>query len=106
MTEIRLLYADDRLQGFQVSGHAGAGTQGNDLVCAAVSFLATTCANALISVAGTKPQVQATDGEMFVTLPQDQINHDAGVILETFRQGAKDLIDAYPRNVRLIDQAL
>ncbi len=43
---------------------------------------------------------------MFVTLPQDQINHDAGVILETFRQGAKDLIDAYPRNVRLIDQAL
>lgn len=107
MTEIRLLYGTDgRLCGYDVSGHAGAGTAGNDLVCAAVSFLATTCANALESVAAVKPRVQRADGKLTVALPRSELTREALVILGTFRQGAKDLVDAYPRNVRLIDQAL
>lgn len=105
MTEIRLLYAGDALQGYQLSGHTGAGTQGNDLVCAAVSFLAITCANALETVAGTSPRIKQGDGELSVTLEGRQINPKALIILETFRQGAKDLTDAYPENVRLYDQA-
>lgn len=105
MTEIRLLYAGNALKGYEVSGHAGAGTEGNDLVCAAVSFLATTCANALETVALVKPEISQGDGELAVTLPESQMNPGAIVILETFRQGARDLEDAYPRNVRLHDQA-
>jgi hypothetical protein len=106
MTTIRLLYTDDRLCGYDVSGHAGAGTEGNDLVCAAVSFLATTCANALESVAGVKPRVMQADGKLTVNLLKNEAAHEALVILETFRQGANDLADAYPRNVHLINQVL
>ena len=105
MTEIRLLYAGNILQGYQVSGHTGAGSEGNDLVCAAVSFLATTCANALESVAGAKPQVRQGEGHLAVVLPESNLTHEAIVILETFRQGARDLEDAYPRNIRLYEQA-
>lgn len=107
MTTIRLLYdTDGCLNGYDVSGHAGAGSEGNDLVCAAVSFLAVTCANALETVAAVKPQVYQADGKLTVTLQENERTHEALVILETFRQGGKDLIDAYPNNVRLIDQAL
>jgi len=73
MTEIRLLYAGNILQGYQVSGHTGAGTEGNDLVCAAVSFLATTCANALETVTGAKPQVRQGEGHLAVVLPTSSV---------------------------------
>ena len=106
MTTIRLLHnTEGQIRGYDVSGHAGAGTEGNDLVCAAISFLATTCANALETVAAVKPQVRQAGGKLTVTIPEKELTHEALVILDTFRQGAKDLADAYPKNVRLFDQA-
>ena len=37
----------DELVGFEISGHAGFAERGQDIVCAAVSFLATTVVNSL-----------------------------------------------------------
>ncbi len=106
MTAIRLLYAPSGLlAGYEVSGHAGAGTHGNDLVCAALSLLSTTCANALESVAGEKPTVAQRDGYLRVTLKPIQLNPDALAILKTFQQGAQDLEQAYPEHVRLLTRA-
>lgn len=106
MTTIRLLYTKDRaLCGFDVSGHAGAGIHGNDLVCAAISFLATTCVNALETVAMVKPGVVQSDGQLTAKLAEDQVTHDASLILKLFRQGARDLKETYPDNVRLKEQA-
>ncbi|NLE69786.1 MAG: ribosomal-processing cysteine protease Prp [Clostridiales bacterium] len=101
MTRIRMLGQAGDYTGFEVSGHAGAGSKGNDLVCAAISFLATTCANALISVAGA--QVQATQEEGYLKAElAAQGNQKAQTILATFYQGAKDLQEAHPRHVKLI----
>jgi len=106
MTTVRLLYASTgQLAGYEVSGHAGAGTQGNDLVCAALSLLATACANALETVAGQEPQVTQRDGYLRVALEQRQLNPDAQAVLRTFRQGAQDLEQAHPEHVRLLTQA-
>lgn len=102
MTHIRLLaLPDGRLRGFEVTGHAGAGPHGEDIVCAAISFLATTCANALESVAKAGPQTESREGYLKALVPEDSLNDQAETILETFRQGAKDLADMYPRHVRL-----
>lgn len=106
MTSIRLLAAPDgNLTGFEVSGHTGAGTEGNDLVCAAISFLAITCANALESVANTKPFVRKREGYLRVSLEGSVVSPDASVILNTFSQGAMDLQEAYPAHIRLTRQA-
>ncbi|MFA5382210.1 MAG: ribosomal-processing cysteine protease Prp [Candidatus Micrarchaeia archaeon] len=102
MTTIQALTIDGQYSGFDVVGHAGAGTIGNDLVCAAVSFLAITCANALESVAKVKPVFDQADGRMWVFVNPHDLNHDAKVILDVFMQGAKDLLEAYPANVQLI----
>lgn len=104
MTTIRLHYAQGTLVGFEAKGHSGAGEAGHDLVCAAVSFLATTCANALESVAGERPRVKVADGYLEAILDL-QHSPQAATILKTFRQGALDLRESYPSNVRLIDQA-
>ena len=83
------------ITGFECTGHAGFAQAGSDIVCAAVSILATTCANALESVAGLKPLVKASSGKMILALPNGS-GHEAQVILKTMRQGLKDLTDAYP----------
>jgi len=105
LTSVRLIYSKGRaLCGYEVSGHAGAGEEGNDLVCAAISFLAVTCANALETVAMTKPFVTQSEGYLKAILMEGQISPEAMAILKTFHQGALDLQDSYPDNIRLIHQ--
>ncbi|MDI9520062.1 MAG: ribosomal-processing cysteine protease Prp [Bacillota bacterium] len=104
MTVIRMLEQHGTLTGFEVKGHAGAGTEGNDLVCAAISFLATTCANALEEVAGKKPLIKQGEAYLKAELPLKDISVPATVILRTFYRGAKDLLEAHPEHVSLIDK--
>lgn len=105
MTDVRLIFSEGRaIRGFEISGHAGAGEEGYDLVCAAISFLAVTCANALETVAMTRPEVTQHEGYLKAVLKESQLNPEASVILRLFRQGVLDLQGSYPDNVRLIHQ--
>ena len=54
----------------------------------------------LETVAGVKPTVKTSDGRMHVTLPKDS-GHDAQVILQTMRQGLRDLAEEYSRYILL-----
>lgn len=104
MTVIRMLSQHGTITGFEVKGHAGAGTEGNDLVCAAISFLATTCANALEEVAGKTPAIKQGEAYLRAELPMKDVSASAAVVLQTFYRGARDLLEAYPRHVSLIDK--
>ena len=95
MIRVTLHRKGDLITGFECTGHAGFAEAGSDIVCAAVSVLTTTCANALETVAGLKPLVKAAPGKMILKLPEAS-GHDAQVILKTMRQGLRDLKDAYP----------
>ena len=95
MIRVTLHWKGDLITGFECVGHAGFAEAGSDIVCAAVSILTTTCANALESVAGLTPKVKAAPGKMILALPEGG-GHDAQVILKTMRQGLSDLQDAYP----------
>ena len=100
MTSI-LLYRSDNgeLAGFKVSGHTGFAKAGEDIVCAAVSFMSVTCTNALESVAGIKPQLIQKDAllDIRVTEPNDK----AITIFKVFEQGMKDLEVSYPTHIKL-----
>lgn len=101
MTVIRMLGTREHYTGFEVSGHADAGEKGYDIVCAAISFLATTCANALESVANVK--LTATQEDGYLKANAAQTNERTQTILRTFYQGAQDLSQTYPQHVRLIE---
>ena len=72
-----------------------------ETVRAAVSVLATTCVNALESVAGVKPQLIVRDGLMKAVVPEDQMTHDAQIILRTFEQGIRDVASSYPKYIHI-----
>ena len=95
-----LYQGKDGFDACRITGHSGQAESGRDIVCAAVSILTTTCANALETVAGLTPQVKAAPGKMILTLPEVS-SHDAQVILKTMRQGMRDLQTAYPDYVLL-----
>lgn len=102
MTRVTLFHAQDgRLSGYECRGHAGYAQAGSDIVCAAVSMLSYTCANALESVAGVEPDVLVHEGMMKVTVPIAQLSHDALVILRTFEQGINDIASSYPKYIHI-----
>ena len=103
MIRLTLHQKDGLFIGFECLGHAGYAEEGHDIVCAAVSILTTTCANALETVAGVRPQVQAEPGKMILSVPRDA-GHDAQVILKAMRQGLSDLAEEYPRYFQLIER--
>ncbi|MBR5231998.1 MAG: ribosomal-processing cysteine protease Prp [Clostridia bacterium] len=101
MTTVTLFHSEEKPVGFMCKGHAGFARAGKDIVCAAVSVLSTTCANALESVAGVIPQIEVEDGYMKVTLPQGCESRDAEVILRTFEQGVRDIEASYPKYIHI-----
>ncbi len=103
MTRVTLLTQGGSIRGFECTGHAGFADAGADIVCAAISVLTTTCANALESVAGIAPVVDVSDGSMRVMLPPDEDGRDAQVILRTMKQGLTDIAQQYPRHLRLAE---
>lgn len=100
MTRVTL-YRNARgdITGFSCKGHSGYAEEGSDIVCAAVSALSITCANALCSVAGLEPETTEKDGFLTVRLREEQSSHDSQVILRTFEQGISDMAASYPKYI-------
>ena len=105
MTSV-LLYkgSEGKLSGYRVSGHAGFARAGQDIVCAAISFMSIACANALERVAGMKPEVTEKDALLEVKLhdPKEQ----ALTTFKVFESGMRDLKEAYPTHIKLSEAGL
>ena len=105
MTTVTFLRDARGLCGIRVSGHAGYAPAGEDIVCAAASVLITTCANALESVAGIRPDVSQKPVMIQVALPgglSPAGEHDARIILRTAEQGFLDIAAQYPSYLQII----
>lgn len=105
MTHIRLYRGSGgRLKGFSVIGHTGSAPSGEDIVCAGISALAITAANALEAIGGIKVRLHSGDGFFSVRLPgglPQRQAYIAQVILRTAQQGFFDIHAAYPQYVRI-----
>ena len=56
--------AQDIFRGFRISGHAGYGEYGQDIVCAAVSALALTAVNSIEAFCSDRFTAQERDGDL------------------------------------------
>lgn len=72
MTRVVVCRDERGVRSLTVSGHSGYAESGRDIVCAAVSTLITTCANAMESAAGLVPLVSQDEAatEISVALPE------------------------------------
>lgn len=100
---------DGHLGGFRVTGHAGYGPKGGDIVCAAVSALAQTAVLSLKDQLEGEPEVIISDGDLQCRLPADLSPagaRTARVILRTLEVGLNTIATDYRPYVRVEYQAL
>ena len=106
MTTITVYTPDGSvISGFKAEGHAGGRRiRGYDLVCCAVSALTQTGVNALVSVAGVKPEVEIRDGYLKCILPEgmdEKASESAQIVLRTIMTGLTDIQKIYPNLIRI-----
>lgn len=95
-------FSDGSPKGFKVSGHSGAGTVGNDIICAAVSSAAYLTANTVLEVLGIEADAQVDEGLMKLTIPQASATKAADT-LKGFELHIKALCDEYPTNLKITE---
>ena len=104
MIRVQIVKSGNRIEGFQVSGHAGYAPHGQDIVCAAASFLSITVINSLERQLGAEGKVRSEDGFLDYRLPrslnEDQM-HTAQIILQTLVTGFQNLREEYPKYISI-----
>ena len=106
MTEVNI-YRDKagRIVKYKVEGHTGAGAEGNDIVCAAVSAVTQAAIVGLEEVAGIKPKIRVRNGYLECEVPQleGQKRERADVILETMFLSVKNLQEQHGKFLKVIE---
>ena len=101
MIRVRFKTAGGLICGFTLSGHAGAGASGQDIVCAAVSSAAYMTANTVTEIIGATADIAVDDGYMDVTVT-DRIPGCQDV-LSGFRLHLQAMQEQYPTRIQLMN---
>ncbi len=99
MIRVRFQTADGLLSGFHLSGHAGAGDYGQDIVCAAVSSAAYMTANTVTEIVGATAAITVHDGLMELTVTSRL--EECQNILSGFQLHIQALSEEYPKRIQL-----
>lgn len=98
---------DKYIKRITVSGHAGYGNKGEDIVCAGVSALTYTMLNALESLVHIKPKCEVRSGYVDYIMP-DNINikelEKVQLILNTIVIGYKNMYDSYKSHIEVFEE--
>lgn len=94
----------NRITGFELTGHAGYGIEGEDIVCAAVSVLTISTVNSLEQLAKVELDIDERPlegGYLRVGLKTD--NDEAQLLLASLRLGLADIAQQYRKYIRFKD---
>ena len=85
-------------------GHAGSGTKGHDLICAAVSALTLTLGANVADLAGdgkvTRQVLRLEEGDCFIScIPNEKMKPVVQLIFDTVCAGFQLLETLYPENI-------
>lgn len=86
----------DNITGFEVSGHAGYDEYGRDIVCAAVSALATNTANSIEQFTEDDMAVDVDEKTGLLRLTMTStISDSSKLLLKSFKLGIESIEQAY-----------
>jgi uncharacterized protein YsxB (DUF464 family) len=95
---------------FIMQGHAGySETEGEDIVCSAVSITILNAANAIEEIVGIPTEVttKPKDGYVLLSIPESVTSeklHDISIIMKTALIGFKSIADKYKDYVNVIEE--
>ncbi|MGY3766532.1 ribosomal-processing cysteine protease Prp [Vagococcus vulneris] len=93
-----------RIVSFEMSGHAGSGPYGYDIVCAACSALSINSVNSISRLAGYDLIVELDEGYLFAALPEDltdRQNDITQILLSSLFIGLSEIEKEYPKFIQL-----
>ncbi len=89
-------------KGFDVRGHAGFGFSGHDIVCAAISMLATNTINSIETYTDLDIKYESdTHRTRIRFVIKDKPNHDSELLMNSMILGLSELEKNYKKNVTL-----
>ncbi|MFC6275068.1 ribosomal-processing cysteine protease Prp [Levilactobacillus tangyuanensis] len=102
-------HGTNRINSFQITGHADSGEYGQDIVCAAVSVLAISTVNGLQRIAKIPVEVENRDqagGFLEVRLPPElgaTAELKGQTLLQSFEDGLRDVATNYADFVKFVE---
>jgi len=102
--------SDFVISGFELSGHAGCGEEGEDIICSAVSILVINTVNSIERFTTVKYEIDADEkqgGYIRFEIPGfniGNIDHDAELLLEAMLLGLKNIEKEYSQYMKIYDK--
>ena len=106
MTKVCVYRKNKDIVKFTLDGHTGFAEQGEDIVCAAISTLATATLNGLTDVVKIGVGFEIRDAYIECILPDDISSakrKSTNVLLETFYLSLKDLENQYEKYITITE---
>ncbi len=100
MTKAKFLFSGDTIVSFGLSGHSGAGEEGADIVCSAVSSAVYMAANTILEILKVQAQTEINDGYLKFTMDFEGAEK-AKIITDGLYLHLGELQGQYPNNLKL-----
>ena len=100
MTTAKFLFSDETVISFELSGHSGAGEEGTDIVCSAISSAVYIAANTIIEIMKLNPETVVRDGYLKVQMNLEDARKSK-VITDGLYLHLSELQSQYPNNLKL-----
>ena len=99
MINIKVQYKNDKISKVTIKGHANYETFGKDIVCAAVSSIATTSINAILTLDSDACKYEVNDGKLDISI--NEKSDMALKLINNMLNMLKELQDQYPKNIEI-----
>ena len=100
MTTAKFLFSGDTVVSFELSGHSGAGEEGTDIVCSAISSAVYMAANTIIEIMKLNPETVVRDGYLKIQMNSEDARKSK-VITDGLYLHLSELQNQYPNNLKL-----
>ena len=96
MTSVVMTKNGETIKEFYLSGHAGFGRKGKDIVCAAVSALSINAVNSLELLCDEKPEVLTNEKDGFLRcIRKAPYSKEGDLIMKSLELGLKGIASEY-----------
>ena len=105
MIEIRIfLNGKGEAGGLEISGHAGLGRAGTDILCAAVSVLGENLGAGIKHLLGKKPVTEEGEGFYSIHLINGEIDSRTELLFSSAILGLQTLSEQYPERINILSE--
>ncbi len=100
MNTLTFFKQNGKLFGFSSVGHAGRGSKGNDVVCAAISESVRYTAN-LLEAFGHETGISVHEEKAVISVTVKSPDQSSEAVLQTFLSEARLIKEEYPKNITI-----